>query len=186
MTLLYRIFFLFTMDFEKKSVFPGSRLENQVFSAFSFQKHIRKEIFSSLPFPSTSFFLSGRYDGTQGAAPEQPRFIWKGAMTVKIIRENQTMTVQLSGEIDHHSAQDIRSAIDRCAEEYHPRMLVLDFRNVSFMDSSGVGLVLGRYRLMDELGGQLLLRGLPPHLLRVMKLSGIQRLPILIQGGNES
>ena len=97
-----------------------------------------------------------------------------------------TLAAYLSGEIDHHAAQTLRNEIDAQVDDRLPELLTLDFSGVTFMDSSGVGLVLGRYRLMDELGGQLLLRGLPPHLLRVMKLSGIQRLPILIQGGNES
>ena len=59
-----------------------------------------------------------------------------------------------------------------------PRMLVLDFGGVEFMDSSGIGVVLGRYRLMQDMGGKLTLRNLPPHIRKVMQVAGIGSLDI--------
>ena len=74
-------------------------------------------------------------------------------MSVKIEHQDQVMTAYLEGEIDHHSARPIREQIDDEAQQSKPQMLLLDFGRVSFMDSSGIGLVMGRFRLMSELGG---------------------------------
>ena len=54
--------------------------------------------------------------------------------------------------------------------------LIMDFSEVGFMDSSGIGLVMGRYKLMQEIGGNLVVRNPPPHIKKVMRLSGIDRL----------
>ena len=65
-------------------------------------------------------------------------------MPVKITVSGEVVTAFLDGEIDHHTASVIRNEIDAAVEKNMPTLLVLDFRDVSFMDSSGIGLVLGR------------------------------------------
>ncbi|MGN0612908.1 MAG: anti-sigma factor antagonist [Porcipelethomonas sp.] len=97
-------------------------------------------------------------------------------MSVKISAEKNKVTAFLSGEIDHHSAGLLRSEIDYAVREAEPRELILDFSGVGFMDSSGIGLVMGRYRLMQEMGGKVLIKNPPPHIKKVMKLSGIEKL----------
>ena len=67
-----------------------------------------------------------------------------------------------------------------------PRLLVLDFGGVEFMDSSGIGIVLGRYRLMQDMGGKLALRNLPPHIRRVMQVAGISSLDIQEKRGGST
>ncbi len=77
-------------------------------------------------------------------------------MGVRLILKDGVLTAVLSGEIDHHSAREIRTEIDSTASKVKPRMLILDFSAVRFMDSSGIGLVMGRCKLMqvwDGLGG---------------------------------
>ena len=61
--------------------------------------------------------------------------------------------IQLVGEIDHHSAVAVRSTIDAKLYEFRPRHTVLDLSGIDFMDSSGLGLIMGRYALMQKLGG---------------------------------
>ena len=68
-------------------------------------------------------------------------------MPVRISTEANTMTAFLSGEIDHHSAAAIRDAIDTQIQINRPKLLKLDFSEVTFMDSSGVGLIMGRYKM---------------------------------------
>jgi len=104
-------------------------------------------------------------------------------MPVQIYHTEDTMTVLLGGEIDHHSAKRIREEIDDTAQRAHPDVLVLDFRDVSFMDSSGIGLVMGRYSLMQELGGALKVINLSGHIKKVMKLAGLDRLAVMENGG---
>lgn len=86
---------------------------------------------------------------------------------------------RLSGDIDHHGAKPLREAIDGAVIASGAKELELDFRDVSFMDSSGIGLVMGRYRLMQELGGQMWVVNVAAHLKKVMILAGLDRLSIL-------
>ena len=105
-------------------------------------------------------------------------------MSMRMIAENNRVIFKLVGDIDHHNAKAIREEIDGFTIENHPRNLVLDFKGVEFMDSSGIGLVLGRYKLMAEIGGKLILENLPNHLRKVMKVAGIEKLEIqILQGG---
>ena len=99
-------------------------------------------------------------------------------MNVKTIYDNGDLTALLFGEIDHHTARDIRQCIDSEIEKYHPSKLILDFRRVKFMDSSGIGLIMGRYRMMQLVGGVVTLDNIPPHLERLITLSGIRSLTV--------
>ena len=91
-------------------------------------------------------------------------------MPVTIETNGDTMVARLSGELDHHHTQKLREEIDRNVQKERPARLALDFAGVEFMDSSGIGLVLGRYRLV--------LRAMPPHIRRVMRVAGIASLEI--------
>ncbi len=99
-------------------------------------------------------------------------------MPVTIEVNGNTMTARLSGELDHHHTQKLREEIDRSVQKEHPNRLILNFAGVEFMDSSGIGLVLGRYRLMQEREGSLVLCAMPPHIRRVMRVAGIANLEI--------
>lgn len=103
-------------------------------------------------------------------------------MSVKILEEENRTVAVLSGEIDHHSARGIRTEIDYAVREKQPQELVLDFSDVGFMDSSGIGLVMGRYKLMQELNGKVIVRNPPSHIKKVMRLSGIDRLAVISSG----
>ena len=106
-------------------------------------------------------------------------------MSVRVYLTDENMTAYLIGEIDHHSARSIREEIDETAQRAHPDELVLDFKDVTFMDSSGIGLVMGRYSLMQELGGKLRVVNQSSHIKKVMKLAGLDRLAVMEKGGRE-
>ncbi len=97
-------------------------------------------------------------------------------MAVEITVKGEVMTALLSGEIDHHSAAGMREKIDSAIDSNMPSLLVLDFGGVSFMDSSGIGLVMGRYRTLQKLGANLHITGASPQIEKVMKLAGMNRL----------
>src|SRR5574344_1559761 len=105
---------------------------------------------------------------------------------VQITSANGELTAVLSGEIDHHTAREIRRVIDAETEKLHPPILKLDFAGVRFMDSSGIGLIMGRYRLMQLLGGRLFVINIPKHLQRIMELSGVGALGVLEYTGKEA
>ena len=92
---------------------------------------------------------------------------------------NNVLTAYLSGEIDHDSAAQIRVRVDGMAQELKPGLLCLDFGGVSFMDSSGVGLVMGRFRQMKLLGGRLRVQNYSDSLYRIFAMSGLERLGVL-------
>ena len=97
-------------------------------------------------------------------------------MPVRVYLADEIMTAHLLGEIDHHTARSIREEIDEKAGRSHPTRLVMDFRDVTFMDSSGIGLVMGRYALMQELEGELVVENMPEHIKKVMKLAGLDKI----------
>lgn len=100
-------------------------------------------------------------------------------MSVKLEICENTVTALLSGEIDHHNAPEIRERIDECVIKKQPDKLVLDFEKVSFMDSSGIGLVMGRYRLVQDKGCKIAVMNLSQHAFKVMKLAGLEKIVIL-------
>ena len=99
-------------------------------------------------------------------------------MPVRIVenKENKTVTAFLSGEIDHHGAKKMREEIDKAIDESLPSLLVLDFGEVSFMDSSGIGLVMGRYKKMRDLDGKIFIQNPSMHIKKVMRLAGLDKL----------
>ncbi len=100
-------------------------------------------------------------------------------MKNKIDFRDGTMTVCLQGEIDHHSAKKTRELIDSLIQQQKPSALQLDFSGVSFMDSSGIGLIMGRYRMMALYGGTVRVVHIPEALSKIMYLSGLGALHIL-------
>ena len=106
-------------------------------------------------------------------------------MAVQIEITPQLVIAYLSGEIDHHCAGRIREAIDDTVAQMvpPPKELYLDFGSVTFMDSSGIGLVMGRYKLIHELGGTLKIVNLTPSFKRVMKMAGMDKLGVLEEQG---
>ena len=104
-------------------------------------------------------------------------------MSVKIEFENEVLSCRLCGEIDHHTTLPIRLDIDDRIENCRPKTVVLDFSDVTFMDSSGIGLVMGRYKLISEFGGDLEVTGLSNNAYKVMRLAGIDRIANVKKGG---
>jgi len=100
-------------------------------------------------------------------------------MPVTIKTENNIMTALIDGDIDHHSAQKIREDIDTSILRTKPNQLYMDFNGVSFMDSSGVGLILGRYKLMKSVNGSVKVINCPPIIDRMLKLAGLKTLNLL-------
>ena len=90
--------------------------------------------------------------------------------------ENGRLTVALTGEIDHHCAKQYIQAIGAKIEAYTPEICVLDFRDVTFVDSSGIAVVINALRNMTQREGQLLLTGIGHQPMKVFRASGIDKL----------
>lgn len=99
-------------------------------------------------------------------------------MPVTINTEENTITALLEGEIDHHTAGPMRQTIDSAVVRMKPKLLRMDFSRVGFMDSSGVGLIMGRYRLMKESDGTVEVINVPAGMAKMMRMAGLGRLGI--------
>ncbi|MDR0884246.1 MAG: STAS domain-containing protein [Oscillospiraceae bacterium] len=97
-------------------------------------------------------------------------------MLPEIIITPISVTAMLRGEIDHHSAAAMRAAIDDALRSQRPSLLRLDFSGVTFIDSSAIGLVMGRYRLTKEHGGRVQVCNLNERFYRMMRMAGLEKL----------
>ena len=92
------------------------------------------------------------------------------------------LRVAIVGEINHHNAVFVRQEIDEKIQELNSKNLVLDLAEVSFMDSSGLGLVMGRYQRMQELGGTLTVANPSADHKKLFKLAGLNKLVKIVKG----
>lgn len=103
-------------------------------------------------------------------------------MEIGFENRGEMLTVSLKGELDQHSAAAFRKTIDdRVLSESRINTLMLDLKGVGFMDSSGIGLILGRYKLMRNRGGKLLVSNASKSVEKLLKLSGVYS---LLESGN--
>ena len=94
----------------------------------------------------------------------------------EVCENNGIITVTLVGEIDHHSAVSVRAEIDARIYELRPKGIVLDLSGIRFMDSSGLGLVMGRYALAEKLGSKFSIINPSERALKIFELAGLGRL----------
>ena len=97
-------------------------------------------------------------------------------MAVTCTGENRVMTAAISGEVDHHAARSLMGQLAGRVETALPMELTLDMEGVTFMDSSGIALVLRLWRQMAQLGGRLCLRNIPRQAEKVLKAAGVDKL----------
>lgn len=91
-------------------------------------------------------------------------------------RIKDILIIKLSGELDHHHADDIRESLDMQLEDSSIRHLIFDLRNLHFMDSSGIGVFIGRYKTINKRGGQVCITHISSQLARIMDVSGLYRI----------
>jgi len=97
-------------------------------------------------------------------------------MEINLERIQNTLIVKLAGEIDHHSAADVRMAVDKELHFSPIKNIVFDFDGVTFMDSSGIGMVIGRYKQARARGGKTLIIRAKPQVDKMLELSGIKKI----------
>lgn len=97
-------------------------------------------------------------------------------MKVTVEMRGNAMVVMLGGEIDHHSAEEIRTKIDNALRKSSTKELIMNFADVSFMDSSGLGVILGRYKKVKAMGGVLRVEDVPKRIERILRMAGVYTL----------
>ena len=98
------------------------------------------------------------------------------AVSVKLESSNHVITAYLEGELDHHSAKLIREEIDAEIQKSMANLLILDFRDVTFMDSSGIGILLGRYKKLSQSGCAMEIKGAREGIDKIIKMAGLYQI----------
>ena len=94
---------------------------------------------------------------------------------LRSMRDGDRLLVGLDGELDHYCAQSVRRELDGMLRDPTGRQLILDFSGLTFMDSSGIGVILGRYRMLRERGGSVAVIHMNDHVSRIFHRSGMDR-----------
>lgn len=94
-------------------------------------------------------------------------------MNIEYLKENRTLILRIDGEIDHHSCEQIKKEADYEIQKRAPKKLVFDFKNVNFMDSSGIGLIIGRYKYLLRISGETEIINVNKEVKRILDMSGI-------------
>lgn len=97
-------------------------------------------------------------------------------MESKYEKEDKQLIFKISEDIDECCAQKIRRKLDNEIERYMPKEVIFDFSNVSFMDSAGIGLLIGRYKLATMLGGNVKIANINTPIRKIFEMSGILRI----------
>ncbi len=97
-------------------------------------------------------------------------------MNVNYLNEDKLLILELTEEIDHFTTEKIRRRADYEISRLFPRKVIFDFNNVTFMDSAGIGMVIGRYKLVNMLGGILELRNVNKSVKKIFEMSGISKI----------
>lgn len=97
-------------------------------------------------------------------------------MIVNYDNNEKQLMFKLTEEIDHHTTEIIRRRADYEIQRYIPRKAIFDFSSVTFMDSAGIGMIIGRYKLLSMLGGTLEIKNVSQSVEKILKMSGILKI----------
>ena len=97
-------------------------------------------------------------------------------MEINCTERNGNLVVKISGEIDHHSADSIRFDVERSFFKTKAKNIIFDFAHVGFMDSSGIGMIIGRYKEISKVGGKVFAINIGPEINRIFDLSGLKKI----------
>ncbi|PYG85879.1 SpoIIAA-like anti-anti-sigma regulatory factor [Ruminiclostridium sufflavum DSM 19573] len=97
-------------------------------------------------------------------------------MDLKLFKKGTTLIIKIMEDMDHHSAQYLRQRIDNEIVKATVKNIVFDFSNVNFMDSSGIGVIVGRYKNIQKLNGRAAIINANPKIMQIFEMSGILKI----------
>ncbi len=95
------------------------------------------------------------------------------SLNIDLEVKNDVLCIRLTGELDHHAAEDLRVLATNAIEKHEIRHILLNLENLSFMDSSGLGVILGRYKQIKQLHGEMVVCAISPAVQRLFDMSGL-------------
>lgn len=97
-------------------------------------------------------------------------------MEANLLSEKRTVVVKIQSDLDHHSANLIRKTVDAKIKGTNAINIIFDFSAVDFMDSSGIGMLMGRYKIANILGGKVIVFGVGKQVMRIIDMAGISKI----------
>jgi stage II sporulation protein AA (anti-sigma F factor antagonist) len=97
-------------------------------------------------------------------------------MQTEYITQSKTLVVRLNGELDHHTSEMVRRRVDGDIQRLAPRRVIFDFSGLKFMDSSGIGVIMGRYKNIQRSNGIAAMVNVRPEVKKVFDISGVTKL----------
>ena len=97
-------------------------------------------------------------------------------MNLTSFLQDKRLMIALKGDSDHHGAKDVMRVLGNKIDLYLPAVCVLDFRDVTFMDSSGIAIIISCIRRMRELRGEVIVENVPPQPMKVLRASGLEQI----------
>lgn len=95
-------------------------------------------------------------------------------------RDRNTLTIQIEGELDHHTSNQVKKELDKVIDDISIQNLVFDFKELYFMDSSGIGVILGRYKIINKRQGSIYIKNANPHINKILDVSGLYNIVKMI------
>jgi stage II sporulation protein AA (anti-sigma F factor antagonist) len=108
------------------------------------------------------------------------------ALNIQMERKQHVLCIRLTGELDHHTAEELRTQVNIVLNQYPVDSLLLNLKSLDFMDSSGLGVILGRYKQMTHLGGEMVVCGISPAVHRLFQMSGMYKIIRLVENEEEA
>lgn len=106
-------------------------------------------------------------------------------MQISHFVEEKILLVEITEELDHHASEKIRRRVDYEIQRFMPKRVVFDFNRVVFMDSAGIGFLLGRYKNAKLYGGQVEIMNVSEKLKRIFEMSGILKIINIVENSSE-
>jgi len=107
-------------------------------------------------------------------------------MKIDFNEKDKLLNLEIDEEIDHHRAENLRRVADYEIQRRNPKRVILDFNNVFFMDSAGIGMVIGRYKTASMVGAKLEMRNVKSNIKKIFEMTGVLKIiPIIEEGENE-
>ena len=97
-------------------------------------------------------------------------------MEITLLSERRTLVVKIQSDLEHHLAVQIRRTVDAKIKSSNAINIIFDFGMVDFMDSSGIGMLMGRYKMTNILGGKVVVYGVKKQVRRIIDMSGIDKI----------
>ena len=95
------------------------------------------------------------------------------SLNIQLEVKHRVLCIRLEGELDHHTAEQLRNQVNTMIEEQSVKHILLNLGELKFMDSSGLGVILGRYKQISNLGGEMVVCSISPDVKRLFEMSGL-------------